>query len=71
MAKANRLLTHDEVRALFEAKNLAPQKPAVPDAVRAACDHCWHHIPVVGQVCCWCGKPWTSRHGPYAPEGER
>lgn len=45
-------------------------RPAVPAAVRAACDHCWHTLHTT-QMCCWCGQPRTTPHGPYLPEGDR
>ena len=66
----NRLLTHAEVERLFRDVGLEPPRPAAPDHVRAACDHCWHRL-VQTQMCCWCGKPWTLQHGPYMPEGDR
>lgn len=66
----NRLLTHDEVRAMFRHVNLTPPGPALTDAQRAACDHCWHTL-VQTQMCCWCGQPRALQHGPYMPEGDR
>jgi hypothetical protein len=65
---ANRLLTHGEVDALFRVHGLEPPRPAVPDDVWAACDHCWHRLHTT-QMCCWCGQPRILQHGPYLPEG--
>ena len=55
-------------RALMH-QGLNQPRPAVSDAVRAACGHCWHTLPKA-QMCCWCGQPRARQHGPYAPEGE-
>lgn len=66
----NRLLTNDEVQALFRAVGLEAPRPAVSDAARAACDHCWHRLQTT-QLCCWCGQPRVLQHGPYMPEGDR
>lgn len=65
----NRLISNEEVAAMFEAHGLEPPRVAVPDHARAACDHCWHRTPVPGQVCCWCGTWAELLHGPYVPGG--
>jgi hypothetical protein len=63
-------LTQEEANARLQAQGLALLRPAAPDHVRAACDHCWHTL-VLTQMCCWCGQPRAVQHGPYVPEGER
>jgi hypothetical protein len=76
----NRLLTQEEANARLHAQGLELPPTAVPDTVRAACDHCWH-LPRDWQqgsltgpaprprLCCWCGAREEPQHGPYAPKG--
>jgi hypothetical protein len=66
----NRLLTQEDANARLYAQGLEPPSPAVPDAVRAACDHCFHRLHTT-EMCCWCGQPRARQHGPYLPDGER
>ena len=66
----NRLLTQEEANARLHAQGLESPRSAVPDHVRAACDHCFHRLHTT-LMCCWCGQPQALQHGPYLPEGDR